>query len=455
MPKSILTDQKYMSLTTENFLAGATVFFALIFTLFGGAEPNANFNLVLMFLSGLLLLSALMASELTTTFFRLPIYARMLIIAPFTLPLIQLIPLPSEVWTQLPGQQLRLEVLQLIGKGKSWQPLSLAPAETAYTAAMGIFFSTFLLSLTAISSKHLKNVMLAVVVVAIVGSLIGAFQFSGAFSALNFYENAHTNMLVGFFANKNHMALILAVTLILSSQFFELMSNKNRFIFKILFAIFIVIAVVATNSRAGIALTCVALLLVFAPILKGISKNILVIATVFFTATFYYISSSPTFDIVYSRFSDVGQDVRWDFLVNSTGLMREFFLLGSGYGSFSSVYMTRESVEALSPFYTNHLHSDYLQLLIEGGLLGSLTLILLGFSIFKAWRLAAKNQASPQMIWIGLSTIVLFGLHSFVDYPMRRPAALVYFCIGLACLFRGLLPAVELPSGRVLPTQTA
>jgi O-antigen ligase len=449
------TDKKDMSATKGNILTGATLLFALTVSLFGGAEPNANFNLLLMFLAGIALIIALMASDLSSTFFRLPIFVRMLIVAPFTLPLIQLIPLPSDVWTLLPGQQLRLEVLQLIGKDKTWQPLSLAPTETAYSAAMGIFFSAFLVALIAISFKHLKYVILVAITVTILGTFIGALQFSGAFSALNFYENAHTNMLVGFFANKNHMALILVVTLIMSKMFFDNMKSKNSSIMYLLFAIFIVIAIVATNSRAGIALLSVALLMVFAPRFKGLSRNIFVIGAMLVASTFYYISSSPTFDIVYRRFSDVGEDVRWDFLVNSTALIREFFLFGSGYGSFSSVYMTRERVEALSPVYTNHLHSDYLQLLIEGGLLGLLALVLLGFVIFKAWCIAAKNDGFRQLIWIGLSTVVLFGLHSIVDYPMRRPAALVYFSIGLACMFRVFLPIAELPSRRVHLAQTA
>ncbi len=439
----------------KNFLAFAIIFMALVFCFFGGAEPSLNFNLGLMFFAGILLIFAATDTSVTTSFNELPIYVRLVVIAPVVLPLLQLIPLPADVWALLPGQELRHDVLALIGADRWWQPLSLTPSETAYSAAMGMFFSAFLLGLLSVSNRHLDYVKLAVIIVTLLGVLVGALQFSGTFPALNFYKNAHTNILVGFFANKNHMALILAVTLIMSKKFFDQLRTKNGSLLYSIFSVFLVIAVVATNSRAGIALMCVALLLTFAPILKGISKKITVIATMFIVSTFYYISSSPTFEIVYKRFSDVGEDGRWEFLVNSAPLMREFFLLGSGYGSFSSVYMTRESVEALSPVYTNHLHSDFLQLMIEGGILATLALALFGFAIFKSWRAARESETSRDAAWVGLSIVILFGLHSIVDYPMRRPAAMVYFYIGLACLFRAFLPTAKLRAKGLRTTQTA
>jgi O-antigen ligase len=439
----------------KNFLTFAVILTALIFCFFGGAEPNVNFNLGLVFLAGILLIFAVAASSVDASFNQLPVYVKLVIIAPVILPILQLIPLPLGLWTLLPGQELRLEVLSLVGADQSWQPLSLTPSETAYSAAMGMFFSAFLLGLISVSNKHLDYVKLAVIIVTLLGVLVGALQFSGTFPALNFYENAHTNILVGFFANKNHMALILAVTLIMSRKFFDQLRTKNGSLLYSIFSVFLVIAVVATNSRAGIALMCVALLLTFAPTLKGISKKITVTATMFIISAFYYISSSPTFEIVYKRFSDVGEDGRWDFLINSTPLMREFFLLGSGYGSFSSVYMTRESVEALSPVYTNHLHSDFLQLIIEGGILAILALALFGFAIFKSWRAARESETSRDAAWVGLSIVILFGFHSIVDYPMRRPAAVVYFCIGLACLFRAFLPTAKLRAKGLRTTQTA
>jgi O-antigen ligase len=114
-------------------------------------------------------------------------------------------------------------------------------------------------------------------------------------------------------------------------------------------------------------------------------------------------------------------------------------LLGSGYGSFSDIYITRESIESLRPVYTNHLHNDYLQLILEGGMLGVGAFILMVYTIIAATVAGFKNQKTRGLVLAGAVTVLLFGLHSIVDYPLRRPAAVAYFGIGLACLLRSFL----------------
>ena len=455
MIKSRFTKKSSIFGEKENIIFFALFIFVLTFCLFGGAEPNLNLNLLFMFVSSIFLIFAMTVSNCFATFSNLPFYVKSVVILPIILPLIQILPLPSEIWMNLPGHQLRSDVLRLVDKSTTWQPLSLTPTETAYTAAMGIFFSTFLVACIAISRKQFYYVVLAAVSIAVLGVIIGALQFSGAFPVLNFYANAHTNIIVGFFANKNHMALVLAVTLILTKMFFDDGNYRTSSFAFLLFTLFLTVAVLATNSRAGIALMILALIFTFSSNFRGTSKKIIVIVTIFLVLTFYYISYSPTYDLVYERFSDVDDDGRWDFLLNSTPLLREFFLFGSGYGSFSSVYITRESVDALSPAYTNHLHNDFLQLIIEGGVLGFSALVLLVFSVFKAWRVGRKSAASRDAAWFGLSIIILFAAHSIVDYPLRRPAALIYFGIALACLFRTVLPPDGSQIKRVRPTQIA
>lgn len=450
-----ILNQKYYSDIKANLLALSAIVMFAIFSLFGGAEPRLNFNIGLMFIFGIFLIFNLTTNSAIVTFFKLPVYVRLVIVAPIILPLLQLIPLPSEVWPHLSGQRLRLDVLRLVGANESWQPLSLTPAATAYTAVMGIFFSAFLLACISISDRQFSFVVLAAVIVAVLGVVIGAFQFSGAFPALNFYEYAHTNVVAGFFANKNHMALILAATLILSRWFVDKTKLKVSPLMFVFYTVFLVVAVLATNSRAGIALMFIAIFLTFSSTLKGSSKKLLFIAILIIASGFYAVSYSSTFNLVYERFSDVSDDGRWTFLVNSIPLVSEFYIFGSGYGSFSSIYINRESIEALSPVYTNQLHNDYLQLVIEGGLLGVLALALVGYSVFRAWRVGKQNNSLRNLAWMGLSVLVLFGVHSIVDYPLRRPAALVYFCIGLACTFRVLLPTVESPAKRMRATQTA
>lgn len=455
MTKSNFTDNSDIIQKKQNLVFFALCVFVSIFCFFGGAEPNLNFNLGLMFVSSVFLIFAIAVNNSYSIFSRTPSYVKYLFMAPIILPLIQLIPMPTDILANLPGQELRFEVLLLVGENLAWQPLTLAPKETAYTAAMSIFFIGFLIACIAVERSRFDFLVRLLVMIAIISAMVGALQSSGAYPFLKFYNHAHNNALTGFFANKNHMALILSVSLILSKNIIDKQKWKySRFLF-FAFTIFISISVIATNSRAGLFLVIIAIIITNYTFLKNIPKKIFSILLSGTSLLIYYISFSASFNVVYARFSDVSDDGRWSFLVNSTSMLRDFLFFGSGYGSFSSIYMIREGIGAVSPFYTNQLHNDFLQIIIEGGLLSLVALALLAFTIFKAWRASAKDASSRGAARTGLAIIVLFAAHSVVDYPLRRPAAIVYFCVGLAYLIRELLPKEGPSPNKIRPSQTA
>src|SRR5262245_17066842 len=69
-------------------------------------------------------------------------------------PLVQLIPLPPSVWTQLPNRAVEVESMELAGRELSWMPLSIAPQATALSAIalivpISVFLATTLLSYRA------------------------------------------------------------------------------------------------------------------------------------------------------------------------------------------------------------------------------------------------------------------------------------------------------------------
>lgn len=426
-------------LGVDGFLLPALLISVASFAFFGGADPQVNLNILIIFVSSLSLILAVTKKNGYAVFAELPWYARLVVVAPIALPLFQLIPLPPLIWHALAGQELRFQVLELIAEGNSWQPISLAPNETAYSAAIGIWVSTLFLALLMISRKALDYVIITLLSITLIGCLIGAFQFSGAFAALKFYKDAHQNTLIGFFANKNHMALTIAVS-VLFSKYLSIRFTHSGFRYvHYSIVVFFIFAALATNSRAGIALVLIAVLWTFFDSFKAVSAKWFGVGTIAIAGLFYYVSSSPTFDLVYERFYDVSDDGRWDFLVSSLPLIKDYFVFGSGYGSFSALYMSRENLEALSPVYTNHMHSDYLQLLMEGGLLAAAAIGLLIYSSVRGWQAGSSDKHLKNLVRLGLPVIILFALHSVVDYPLRRPAALVYFIVGLTCLFRPLL----------------
>src|SRR3546814_682601 len=60
------------------------------------------------------------------------------------------------------------------------------------------------------------GLFLALVVLSV---LVGVIQVGSAGGALNFYNSAHRGNLIGFFANRNHEGVVLAITAVFSIAF--------------------------------------------------------------------------------------------------------------------------------------------------------------------------------------------------------------------------------------------
>ncbi len=107
---------------------------------------------------------------------------------------------------------------------------------------------------------------------------------------------------------------------------------------------------------------------------------------------------------------------------------------GTGFGSFINVYKVYETV--IHAVQINHAHNDYLEVALEGGLLG--ILILAAFLIYIARLfMGARRETLPPLI--GLLAILL---HSLLDYPLRT------FAISVLATFMLLLAERREPDGQ-------
>jgi O-antigen ligase len=112
-----------------------------------------------------------------------------------------------------------------------------------------------------------------------------------------------------------------------------------------------------------------------------------------------------------------------------------------------------EPVELLGRSYLNQAHNDWLQFLIEGGIGaimllagGAIAAILQGRRLLKMHRLGAETQEA----WLGLALLVVLGVASLVDYPLRVPSVMALAIIALA-MFSGPGPRFRPATGRHQP----
>jgi len=140
-----------------------------------------------------------------------------------------------------------------------------------------------------------------------------------------------------------------------------------------------------------------------------------------------------------TRLLDVSLRTRnvWERLIFYRDGLRIFALRpvnGWGGGGWEALYFSVRSF----PYFTRSTHNFYLQVLIEGGLVGITLLVLLLFFLFRASSSAFRQNPTP---WVGMlfGILVFSFLHGFVDVDFNLGAYQlgVWFLAG--CLVQNFL----------------
>ena len=367
-----------------------------------------------------------------------------LLIAVCALPLLQLIPLPPEIWRSLPGRAAETAIIDLAGGGNLSRPLALNPSVNLQLFASLVALIFFALTVARLSATNVNRLMQVILGIALVQFLIGAVQFTTAGASLDFFGNTHKGWLLGTFANRNHAGLFFASCILITVGLSKRLHTKGRtspvaLERVILFSIMLLwlLAAMGTGSRGGFVLallamaigTVISLRAVKIPIwarLGGIGGLAAVMTAVM---------ASGRVQQLADRYNTVGDDIRWPIWNNSITVIQNYFPWGGGFGSFMAVYNKNEPLKDLIPTYVNNAHNDYLELIIEAGLPGAVILaavfLLVIVAVIRGYR-SADSQISRHSL-IGGGIILLFAFHSVADYPVRRmaTAAILFFAFGL------------------------
>ncbi|HEU0044544.1 O-antigen ligase family protein [Sphingomonas sp.] len=358
---------------------------------------------------------------------------------------LQLLPLPPELWTALPGRAPVADGLRLLQVPLPWLPLSLDPAGTLASLLWLLPAIATLLGVVVLGAFRGSLLSWSLLVVTVLSIAVGALQLAGGkVGGAYIYEITNYGVAVGFFANGNHMATLLLVAIpFLGALQLSLLrrarSPRNASAVRVLTATIFVVLIVGllTNlSLAGLGLSVPVVLVSF---LSFRRKDIKPRWWIFAVALLLSVAAVAT--VVLGPFGNnlVGSQQHNAELSRRTSFQltlnaaREYLPFGSGVGTFQEVYRTQEPLKSVTTVYMNHAHSDWLELLLETGLLG------IGLAaIFLLWW-AARVRA----IWtatgpdyyaraaaIATGTILL---HSLVDYPLRTAAISAVFamCAGL------------------------
>ncbi|ACN15652.1 O-antigen polymerase involved in exopolysaccharide biosynthesis [Desulforapulum autotrophicum HRM2] len=381
-----------------------------------------------------------------------------------TFMLFQVIPLPVQLVKSLSPAAFQVHQNTDVFSGPArFMTLSIHPGAT-----IGEFFrylsywAFYVLTVQLLTNKtRLKR---TIIVITIFGGLL---SFSSILQfyltkdmALWFWHVPVNSMIVGPYICHNHYAGLMEMIfpVVLALFFFyrprmanttllqgviQILSQEKANIHLIIggAALLIVTSVFVSLSRGGMISLCLSLVFfTFLLFRRKISRgNTLLIIAVIVVAAL----SIAWFgwDQIFDRFSKlknaqgVIHESRFDFWQDSLGIIRDFFWVGSGFGTYIDIFPAYQTV--YGALTINHAHNDYIEMVVEGGLVGFLLAAAFIVTLFSKTysRFMQRKDAYCVYIYMGSITgLVAFLFHGFTDFNLHIAAngLWFFFMAGLA-----------------------
>jgi putative inorganic carbon (HCO3(-)) transporter len=408
--------------------------------LFGSVERIFWFPLSVLWL-GLGLASSLISSRHAHASHGLRVEFSRALLPLHALFVLHLVPLPAEVVRFLSPGAHAVHFLPFPGEG-AWRPLSVAPGTTIgawlYVAGLqGLF-----LCLQGIPSSRRRVGMLALLLVASVLAVEGFWQ-SRSPEPYRLYGLIAVRLpqglvegVFGPYYNRNHFATLaamgagigagLASSVLLNARgVAQVMRDRVALPSLILFsgtAFLLLLACVASGSRSGTLAGVSAVAFVG---LRALGWRAFV-AAMTLGAIGLWLSGGAVIDRLLSMNLQASRLRPW---ADMAKLFSFFCVAGSGPGTFMQAYWPYQSVTAYE--FWPHAHNEYLEFMIEGGMVGAVLLALV------ARRVVIALGYVPTLLEAAIGAAVAMAVQSVLDFPLRITANAAYLTATLALVSLG------------------
>ena len=274
------------------------------------------------------------------------------------------------------------------------------------------------------------------------GNLPGALQVASGNPSGRWYLYRDTNIgaAVGFFANANHMAMLLVVSL----PFLAALGSDERGregqrywgLLAILGGVVTVLiaGILLNGSLAGLALTLPVLLASAAIMLSAsgrLRRGLLLAAGGLLALAIAAIANSSIGPAKIDLGARTSVASRAEIFRTTGSAIGDFMPFGSGLGTFAKVYPLYESPDLVTSEFVVHAHNDYAEVALELGIPGVLLVIaFLGWWLTLVRRAWDQGDAYARAASVASAAILC---HSLVDFPLRTAAMAAVFatCMGL------------------------
>lgn len=376
------------------------------------------------------------------------------------LPLLYLVYLPAGLLDGVPGLGPYRANLALVSGAGQDGALSLVALQTQTSwLVLLIPIAVFLATRSLGGQSQLRLITLLLAIAAFQATLALVQFGAGQGGLLLFGFDPSGSGAAGTYPNRNHLAGLLEMTLPIALalllyylgrdrsdrkrgwrrkvSFFASLRGHTALVYGAL-AILLVLGIIFTRSRTGIALAMLGILLTTILYSRRIGGDNVYGPTGTLVVIVVGIGVSIGLAPVLDRFSFGGalEDARWTISAAAIEGLATFLPFGSGPGTFPTVFPAFQPLE-LGPWFINRAHNDYVEWVFDGGIPAALLiLLLLGLYLFQWTRIYSRESWSRYrfvQVAAGIGLLMLL-IHEFFDYNLHTPANMVVFAL-LAGIF--------------------
>jgi O-antigen ligase len=348
----------------------------------------------------------------------------------------------------------------------------MAPYQTvSHLLLLVTYLTAFFLTLALCRNPNAKRrLVLAMVSLGVFEALYGLIQYlTGWQQIFTYVKKYYLEEATGTYINRNHFAgfleMILPFAVVLALRWARLLFQNTSsrtatlrkiasrmellsLVFWLFLATLLFVALVLSRSRMGTISALVSLVAILA--LDGTAsmraRPKAAVAALFFLGVLgliVWIGSDP----VMGRFETLGQEYNFNgqnrisIWRDTLRLIRHHPLLGTGLGSFSTVYPSVQTV--FLTLLVEHAHCDYLEVASELGLPGA---ILVFGSIFwvlsqTAGQYKKAEESFDKAVSLGcIGSIAAILVHSLADFNLYIPANALVFTVIVALAWSSAHP---------------
>ena len=372
-----------------------------------------------------------------------------LLSSPIWLGCIYLIPLPVDVWRSLAGREIYLNTMDAMKIAiPNTFPLTLSANGTWASIIAGVPLVAMFMAALYLPMKAVKSLLVVLLFCAILQVLLSVLQLGFGANSAFYFDLESGGVVIGSFANRNHLANFLVLLLpVCFCLFFDLSKSKDSrdsssfleskrqsiLILLVFLGFSFVLMLFATLSRGGIISGFVALGLSMVVYFIALNKNLtnkqrflyLGLAIVFILLALVTIGLEGIQSKLGTRLI-TDADVRNSISRSTFEAATVLWPWGSGPGSFEAVFPRFHPV--LNIGYIEYAHNDHVQILMELGVFGAILIavfVLLViqqiFSFIRLYRF--ENRLSKETViqcFCGVS-VLAFMLHCWVEFNMHIP----------------------------------